>query len=142
MMQINKIIAAYGVLLSLLTSTATGEVVVVVSTQNPIQTLSRSELTDIYLGRRNQFPNGTPAAPIDHREGSPIHNEFYAEYLNQTPAQIKTHWSKLIFTGRGQPPRTVSDGDAMVEIVADNPHAIGYIHPERVNDQLRVVKIE
>lgn len=131
-----------GLLFSLLAGTTTAEVVVVVSTQNPVQALSRSELADIYLGRRNRFPNDEPAVPIDHREGSPIHNEFYAEYLNQTPAQVKAHWSKLIFTGRGQPPRAVPDGDAMAETVAKSPHAIGYIDPDLVNDQLRIVQID
>ena len=118
------------------------DVVVVVSSQNPVQTLSRAELTDIYLGRLNRLPNGTPVVPIDLREGTPTHGEFYRDYLGKTPAQIKAHWSKLIFTGRGQPPRSVSSDGAAADIVAEGPHAIGYLDAGFVDDRLRVVTIE
>lgn len=131
-----------GLWLTLLVGTACADVVVVVSAQNPIQTLSRAELADIYLGRMNRFPNGDPVVPIDQREGSPTYQTFYREYLGRSPAQIKAHWSKLIFTGRGQPPRAVAHSDAVAGIVAENPHAIGYVVPGLVDDRLRVVSIE
>lgn len=134
--------AGLGVLFSLMVSNAGADVVVVVSAQNPVETLSRAELTDIYLGRMNRFPNGTPVTPIDQREGTPTHSEFYRRYLGQAPAQIKAHWSKLIFTGRGQPPKAVSSDDTAADIVAESPHAIGYLAPDFVDDRLRVVAIE
>lgn len=118
------------------------EVVVVVSEENAIERISRSELADLYLGRRNQFSDGENAVPINQREGSQAYPEFYAEYLDQTPAQIRAHWSRLIFTGRGQPPRSVPDGQAMADAVAENPRAIGYLDSEFVDGRLRVVRIE
>lgn len=130
------------VLLSLATGAAWADVVVVVSAENPVESLSRTQLTDIYLGRLNRFPNGDPVVPIDQRESSPTHDEFYSQYLGQSPAQIKAHWSKLIFTGRGQPPRTVPGDDAAADTVAENPNAIGYLDSSLVDDRLRIVSIE
>lgn len=121
---------------------AWAEIVVVVSAENANERMSRSVLTDLFLGRRHQFPNGEPVVPIDQRQGSQTYPEFYAEYAGQTPAQIRAHWSRLIFTGRGQPPRSVPDGQAMADAVADNPRAIGYLHSDLVDDRLRVVQIE
>lgn len=80
--------------------------------------------------------------PIDQRENSPAHKEFYSEYLNQSAAQIKAHWSKLIFTGRGQPPRTVAGDKAAADFVAGNPNAVGYVDADVVDDRLRVVAVE
>lgn len=131
-----------GLLLSLAAGTASAEVVVVVSADNPVETLSRAQLTDIYLGRLNHFPNGDAVVPIDQRESSPAHDEFYTRYLGQSPAQIKAHWSKLIFTGRGQPPRAVSGGAAAAELVAGHPNAIGYLDAELVDERLQVVSVE
>lgn len=122
--------------------TASAEVVVVVSAENPVESLSHAELADIYLGRMHNFPNGQSVMPVDQREKSPSHDAFYSRYLGRTPAQIKSHWSKLIFSGRGQPPRTVADDRAMAEFVAENPRAIGYLSPEQVDKRLRVVPIE
>ncbi len=131
-----------GLWLSLATGAAGAEVVVVVSAENPVESLSRAALTDIYLGRLNRFPNGDAVVPIDQREGSSAHDEFYSDYLGQSPAQVKQHWSKLIFTGRGQPPRSVSDGLATAETVAGNPNAIGYLDADLVDDRLRIIAIE
>jgi ABC-type phosphate transport system substrate-binding protein len=127
--------------------TARAEVVVVVSAENPVESLSRAELADIYLGRMTRFPNGESVVPVDQRETSPTHHEFYSRYLGRTPAQIKAHWSKLIFSGRGQPPRTVAGDKAVAEFVAGNHHAIGYLAVDYlsaglVDKRLRVVPIE
>lgn len=67
---------------------------------------------------------------------------FYGRYLGRSLAQIKAHWSKLVFTGRGRPPHTVDDGQAMAAFLAEHPDAIGYLDRSLVNDNLQVVEIE
>lgn len=118
------------------------ELVVVVSQQSPITALSRERLTDLYLGRLHRLPGGEPITPIDQSERSPAHNRFYNEYLGRSPAQIKAHWSRLIFTGRGQPPRSLSDGAAVADFLAEHPNAVGYLDSELVNERLRVLSID
>lgn len=130
-------------LLSLMAGTVcAAEVVVVVSSENPVKTLSRAQITDIYLGRMIRFPNGNPVKPIDLSESSPVRSQFYTRYLGRSPSLIKAHWSKLIFTGRGQPPPTVSSEDAMADLVAENSDAIGYLSSDFLDDRLRVVTID
>lgn len=131
-----------GLLLGLMVSEVSAEVVIVVSAESPVKSLSRSELVDIYLGRMNAFPNGQKIVPVDQRENTPAYREFYRDHLERTVAQIKVHWSKLIFSGRGQPPRTVADDKAMAEFMAKNTLAIGYLSPDLVDKRLRVVLIE
>ncbi len=122
--------------------TAHADVVVVVAPDSPLMSLTRSQLADIYLGRINRLPDGTSVVPIDQTDVSAAHTEFYEKYLGRTPAQIKAHWSKLIFTGRGQPPRTLADGDTLAAFIATNPHTIGYLDPAVVNRPLKVLPIE
>ncbi|WP_111413370.1 phosphate ABC transporter substrate-binding protein [Billgrantia lactosivorans] len=129
-------------LVGLASSLALADAVVVVSAQSPVSTLTRSELADIYLGRTNRFHGGQPAMPVDQRENSPAYVAFYRNYLGQTPAQIKMHWSRLIFTGRGQPPRSLADHQAMADFVAGQATAIGYLDDAYVDERLRVVAID
>ncbi|MGA8262276.1 MAG: hypothetical protein WB783_18880 [Arenicellales bacterium] len=136
------LVAGCGFALVLAFGAARADVVVVVSVDSPVKTLTRQQLTDIYLGRTNRFPNGDTVVPIDQRDGTPAHAEFYSEYLGRSEAQIKAHWSKLIFTGRGQPPPSVPNGAAVVDAVSHNPHAIGYVDLSRVDGRLRVLSIE
>ncbi|MEA2117559.1 phosphate ABC transporter substrate-binding protein [Halovibrio sp. HP20-50] len=132
----------WGLLFSLLAGSAGAEVVVVVSAQNPTKTLSHAELGDIYLGRLSRFPDGTAVVPVDQRETSPAYTEFYRYHLEKTPTQIKAHWSKLIFTGRGQPPARVANDTAMANAIAVSSRAIGYLDSTIIDERLRVVAIE
>lgn len=113
-----------------------------VAAENPNTELSRTELSDIFLGRRSQFPNGDPAIPVNHRETSDAYRLFYSQFLNLSPAQVRSHWSRLIFTGRGQPPQTVPDGNAMADKIAEGNRGIGYLDIEFVDERLQVVRIE
>ena len=84
------------------------EVVPVVSARSPVTQLNANQVADIFLGKSSRFPDGTVAMPIDLSEESPLRERFYTVFTGQSPAQLKAHWSKIIFTGRGQPPRQVS----------------------------------
>jgi ABC-type phosphate transport system substrate-binding protein len=124
----------------LLGSTVTrADVVAVVSAKSPITALSKSQVTDIFLGRVSSFPDGVQAVPIDQAEGSSTRVEFYAKVIGKTAAQIKAYWSKIIFTGRGQPPPTVSSSAEVKALLVENPAAIGYIDASMVDDSVRVV---
>jgi len=128
-----------GLALSLPVSGAAADVVAVVSAKNPVTTLSRPQIVDIFLGKAHQFPDGRPAVAVDQVEGSPIRDEFYREFSGQSPAQIKAYWSKIIFTGRGQPPPEVANGRLVKKYIAEHPNAIGYIDDGLVDGSVRVV---
>ncbi len=128
-------------LLSTLGNFVYAEVVVVVPNESPIQELTSLQLSDIYLGRLTQLPGGEPINPIDQTEQSPAHGEFYQQYLGRTAAQIRSHWSRLIFTGRGQPPKAVRSNADVAKELSRNPNTIGYMAPEAVPDSLRILTI-
>jgi len=128
-----------GLALSLASAAAMADVVAVVSAKNSVTALNKSQLADIFLGKTNRFPDGTQAAPIDQAEGSAARDEFYNRIVGKTAAQIKAYWSKIIFTGRGQPPPTVSSAAEMKKRISENPAAIGYLDRDMVDDSVRVV---
>jgi ABC-type phosphate transport system substrate-binding protein len=128
-----------GLALSLTSAAAMADVVAVVSAKSSITAVSKSQLADIFLGKTNRFPDGTQATPVDQAEGSAARDEFYDKIVGKTAAQIKAYWSKIIFTGRGQPPPTVSSASEMKKRVSENPAAIGYVDSSMVDDSLRVV---
>lgn len=104
-----------GAMLSMAYHPASAEVLVVVSAEAPFTRLTSSDLRDIYLGRRTLIVNGVQVVPLDLTEGTAARSEFYAHYMGQTPAQIKAHWARQIFTGRGQPPQALANSRAVVE---------------------------
>jgi ABC-type phosphate transport system substrate-binding protein len=125
--------------LCLSSAVAEADVVAVVSAKSPITALSMSQVADIFFGKATRFPNGVQAFPVDQAEGSAVRDEFYTKVVGKTAAQIKAYWSKIIFTGRGQPPPSVSSDIEMKKRISDNPAAIGYIDRSSVDDSVRVV---
>jgi len=115
------------------------DIVVVVSRQNPLQSLTKEQLESIFLGRTQQFPTGQRAVPVDQVEGSTVRERFYIEILDRTSAQVRSYWSRILFTGRGHPPRSVASSEEVLRILATDAQAIGYIERRFVNDAVTVV---
>jgi ABC-type phosphate transport system substrate-binding protein len=118
---------------------AFADVVPVVSNKSQVYELSRGQVVDIFLGKADRFPNGEPAVPIDQAEGSELRDAFYLQFANRSAAQLKAYWSKIVFTGKGQPPREVSPTEKVKRILASNPHLIGYIDRADVDANVKVV---
>jgi ABC-type phosphate transport system substrate-binding protein len=130
---------ASALLLSMALPAPAQEVVAVVSSRSPVTALNPTQVADIFLGRATRFPDGTQAVPIDQAEESDLRDRFYSTYAGKSPSQVKAHWAKIIFTGRGQPPRQVSNSQEAKKAIADNPQAIGYIDARLVDTSVRVL---
>jgi hypothetical protein len=115
------------------------DIVAVVSSKSPIVTLTKNQVMDIFLGKRTRFPDGSSAIPIDQAEGSAARVEFYTRFADMSPAQVKAFWSKIIFTGRGQPPKTVPSSLEAKKLLIADPSTIGYIDQSLVDSSVRVV---
>jgi len=115
------------------------DVVAVVSSKSQVTTLSKNQALELFLGKRTRFPGGGAAIPIDQAEGSAARDEFYSRLADMSPAQVKTFWSRIIFTGRGQLPKTVGTGLEVKRLLVANPTAIGYIDQSLVDSSVRVV---
>jgi hypothetical protein len=128
-----------GAALTLLAGVAQADVVVVVSARSPIAALTPAEIADVFLGRLTRLPDGTKAVPLDQAEDSPLRAEIYGKLARMSAVQLKAYWSKLIFTGRGRPPRTLASDADVLRAVRANPAAIGYMDRRVADDTVRII---
>ena len=119
----------------------TSDLVVIVSARNPVTALRADQVAAIFLGQSLRFPDGVEAMPLDQRIGSPVRDEFYVRVASKNPALLKAHWSKMVFTGRGQPPAELPDSAAVRRRVANDPAAIGYIERSALDAGVRAVLV-
>lgn len=131
--------SAAGIALVLLAWPVQCDVVVVVSARSPVTALSMDQVADIFLGNTGSFPDGSQAIPVDQPDGAPSRTEFYMKATGKSPQLLKAHWSKLVFTGKGEPPREVRDVDTLKKMIADNPRYIGYIDKSAVDASVKPV---
>ncbi len=120
---------------------ASAELVVIVSARSPAQGLSSDQVAAIFLGQAGRFPDGQEVLALDQRIGSQERNQFYQQVTGKTPALLKAHWSKMVFTGRGQPPREAADSASVRRMVAENPSMIGYIDRAALDASVRPVLV-
>lgn len=132
-----KIMIAFA-LLSVITATATAEISVIVHPSNDAS-ISDADIKKIYLGKSAKFPNDTQAEPLDQKEGSAVRQQFLDAAIGKSEPQMKSHWSRLIFTGKGVPPKTLESDAAVVEAVAGDPQAIGFVDSAAVTGAVKVI---
>lgn len=115
------------------------DMVVIVSARSQVQSLRPEQVADIFLGQSGHFPDGGEAVALDQGVGSPLRNAFYARVTSKSPALVKAYWTKMIFTGRGKPPRELPDSATVRKEVAANPALIGYIERVALDASVRPV---
>lgn len=118
---------------------AAAELVVIVSSKSPVTTLRPDQVADIFLGKIAHFPDGSQAVALDQRIGSPERDEFYVKVASKTRPLVKAYWTKMIFTGRGEPPKEISGSVAVRKMVADNPSLIGFINKSALDASVKTV---
>ncbi len=124
---------------TLLQGAAAGELVVIVSSKSPVTALRQEQVADIFLGQIASFPGGLEAVALDQSIGSPERDEFYTKVASKTRPLVKAYWTKMIFTGRGQPPKEIGGSAAVRKMVADNPSLIGYIDKSALDPSVKTV---
>jgi ABC-type phosphate transport system substrate-binding protein len=126
-------------LFALAVTASASEIMVIVSASNPAGALRQDQVADIFLGQIGHFPDGTDVIALDQGIGSAIRDEFYLKVASKTPPLLKAYWTKMIFTGRAQPPRELPDSIAVRKLVAANPNLIGYIDRSALDSSVKAV---
>jgi ABC-type phosphate transport system substrate-binding protein len=140
MRMISRLLPALAALL-LASTCAASDIVVVVSARSQTTSLRADQVAAIFLGQSARFPDGAEASALDQPIGAPLHDQFYQRVAGKTPALLKAYWSKMVFTGRGMPPREAADSVAVRRAVADNPGLVGYIEREALDASVRPVLV-
>ncbi|MAD76196.1 MAG: phosphate ABC transporter substrate-binding protein [Rheinheimera sp.] len=102
---------------------------------NPAQNsaVTSDELTRLYTGRSSVL------VAVNLAESLPLRGQFDEKGVGRSSAQLKSHWAKLVFTGKGTPPLELATEAAVIDYVAQNPDAIGYVDAASVTDAVKVV---
>lgn len=118
---------------------ASAEVAVIVNPSNA-QVLSDKQIARMFMGKLKSYDNGQTVVAINAKGNSSSRKEFEQKVLKKSSAQVKAYWSKLIFTGKGTPPKELTSAQQIIETVATEPGAIGYVDASAVTTAVKVLK--
>ena len=112
--------------------------VVVVSSSSGIDVLTESQVRQIFNGQLRRV-SGVSVKPLDLPAKNDSRDDFYQAVMGKSAEQIKSYWARMIFTGRGMPPREVSSEREMVVLIASDQSYVGYVDEAKVPAGVKVV---
>jgi len=123
----------------LLVGQASAGVAVIVAPGSNLETLSRSQLKAIFLGKVKRLPNGDIARPANQENKSPVFDAFNKKVLGKNSGKVLKYWAARVFSGKGIPPRVVKGDQAMIDFVRSEKGAIGYIDSASVSTKVKAL---
>ena len=125
--------------LLLLAPAAQAGLALIVHPSNTETQLTLDQAQQIYLGRLTALPRGGKIKAVEQKDGSPTKEKFYATVLKKDAAQMRSYWSKLIFSGQGVPPAVAGDDGDVKNWVARNSNGLGYVDSAVVDSSVKVL---
>ena len=118
--------------------TVVAEVAVIVNPNNA-SAISEKDIKRIYLGKKKKFANGSSVIPVNLSAGDSTREAFESNVVGKSASKMKAYWAKLVFSGKGNPPKEAANAAEVLSLVAENPAVIGYIDASKVTDAVKVV---
>ncbi len=116
---------------------------VVVNASNPALSITRRELSDMFLKKLTHWPDGTTVEPVEPPEKSRTRAYFLSDVMGGKSAlALKTFWQKRVFSGRDTPPVEKASDEEVVAFVKANPGAIGYVAPSAAVAGVKVLELK
>ena len=110
--------------------------VIIVSSKNPIGTLTPSQAKDIYLRKASKRwkEMNVNIIPLDVRGESESKNTFLSKVLQMSKVEMYRYFAEREYQNQEQPPiRLYSDTD-IIKFVQENSSAIGYVMNSSIAD--------
>jgi ABC-type phosphate transport system substrate-binding protein len=123
----------------LMSQNSHAELAIVVAPSVDVDSITPQQLERIYLDKSVSGLGGVKLTPIDQKQGSAVRKEFAQKVMDRTERELASYWSRIMFSGKGQPPRQYGSDAEVIDQVINEPGKIGYIDAASVTGQTKVI---
>ena len=120
---------------------ARAQVIVIANPGVKASAVSKSDLKDVFTGAATALPGGGNVVPILLKAGT-VHEEFLQAYIGKNDTAYRAGWRSLVFSGQASMPKSLDGDAAVVDFVAHNAGAIGYIGKASPHDGVKVLTVK
>jgi ABC-type phosphate transport system substrate-binding protein len=117
-----------------------GSYKIVVNPSNPVTSMSKDEVSRIFLKKTTRFSDGRSASPVDLSVNSSIREGFSKNVLGKPASAVDAYWQQQIFSGRDIPPPQKSEA-AAINFVRSNENGIAYVSAGADTGGLKVITV-
>ena len=120
---------------------AQAQVIVIANPGVKATEVSKNDLRDVFTGAATALPGGGNVVPILLKAGT-VHEEFLQAYIGKNDTAYRAGWRSLVFSGQASMPKSLETDAAVVEFVAHNNGAIGYIGKATPHEGVKVLAVK
>jgi ABC-type phosphate transport system substrate-binding protein len=103
--------------------------------------ITKNDLRDVFTGAATELKDGSRVVPILLKAGT-VHEEFLQVYIGKNDTAYRAGWRSLVFSGQASMPKSLDTDAAVVEFVAHNSGAIGYIGKATAHEGVKVLAVK
>lgn len=117
------------------------DIAIIVNARNPA-VISAGDAKNIFLGRITYYPiYETEVKPVMLQDDV-LNRIFHVNFLGlPNTSRFKATWSKLLFTGQVKPPKLVGKTEEVIQQVASDEQAIGYVPLDQVTNDVKIAYV-
>ncbi|MCB0281240.1 MAG: hypothetical protein H6627_09325 [Calditrichae bacterium] len=116
------------------------QIAVIANKSVPVDTISKVELLDFYIGDIKEWNDNRPVVLVDFSTATDTKSNFY-KFIGRRSSRIKSIWIKKMLSGEGDPPIFLENTDEMIRKIAKTPGAIGYADLKEINKTVKVLLV-
>lgn len=112
---------------------------VVIGNNASIDSLNKAEVKNLFMGKKTKLANDNSAIIVELINGAEGKRAFHDIATGRSDRQLKSAWTRVVFTGKAKAPLKVADYSEMLKTVADTPNAIGYVDESAVTADVKIL---
>ena len=117
------------------------EFVVIVNKSNNDSSLSKSQVSRMFLKKVFTWKDGEPVKPIDLTPNNKMRQRFSQDIHGRNVYSIKNYWQQMIFAGRDVPPLEKESEQEIIDYVSSHPNSIGYVSASAGLENVKVIEV-
>jgi ABC-type phosphate transport system substrate-binding protein len=102
--------------------------------------VSKNDLRDVFTGASSSLKDGSHVIPVLLKQGG-AHDEFLTAYIGKNDTAFRASWRSLVFSGQATMPKSLDSEAAVVDYVAHNAGAIGYIGKATPHEGVKILTV-
>jgi ABC-type phosphate transport system substrate-binding protein len=120
---------------------AQAQVLVIANPGVKASDVSKDDLREVFTGNATTLKDGSRVVPILLKAGT-THEEFLQAYIGKSDTAYRAGWRSLVFSGQASMPKSLETDAAVVDFVAHNNGAIGYIGKASPHEGVKVLAVK
>jgi len=118
---------------------AFAKVLIIANNSVAQESLNKEDVQNIFLGKMAKWPDNSSINFVTSE--TDVHEEFLKTYINRSSDQFRNYWRKMVFTGKGQKPKTFKTDEELIQFVSETTGAVGYVSTDAALKNVKTITV-